>query len=336
MKKKIAFLIILFNAFILNAQIMRITTTDGAKYDFNAKYISLVEMIPAETDDPEQPTNLYDYEEELQATVGGIEFNYKRENNVTVECFTGWKCANCPTIIEFITTELAECANINYSFMHMTSNSFSQGHPDGFNSHWADSLAALCIGEPELQPLPTVMVNRIYDGTSPKDIKERTLSENNRIATGQKQAIWLSAKLQTGVNNEYKLSVLVDYNDALHFGSVDNNEYYIQAFIIEDLVARLQQSSSGFIRDYQAYNILRQNVFETLSGTPANIISGQDKKYALVEQSFILDDVIVPENSRVLVIVYKKSTNEVYNSCIVNLGGSMSMNGDEDSQNSDK
>lgn len=321
MKSYIFTILASLSIFCANGQTMRITTTDGQTFNYDTKKISLVEILPTnEEPEPEKPA--YNYEELLTVSLDEEDFNYHRAYNVLIEKYEGWKCVNCPTLDSFIEETLVPQYPINLLSLHMTSNAFSSGHPDGFDIDLADSLAVMCIENenPYSLGLPTCLVNRHSPISDTHEIEEDIINETTMHEKGQKAAIWLASNLKKTNDSCYAISVLVDYNDAFHVENIDNSDFYVQAFVVEDVISRMQQSYSGYIRNYQNTNVLQQNVFENLEGMPVFYNPEASGKYSVIKNSFTIDtEKINVENSHILIVLYKRSTKEVYNSLLVKM-----------------
>ena len=238
-------------------------------------------------------------------------FEVDELNRMLIADFTGWKCVNCPEMAEFLSTKITPSFPSVLVSLHMTSNSFSAGHMNGYNCASADSILNWMAGEnvASIVGLPAVSIDNkrgkdgvlLAESVEIETIAQQRFKDTNINKTTPRVLLGInSEKTEEGVFN---ISTLVI--------SSDTKKANLQLWLIEEgLTSTVQQSKNGYIRDYENHGILRQVINGSYLGESLSLDEGtccvhhklniQDKNYKA-------------ENCRVVAIIPDPDTREVLN-----------------------
>lgn len=249
----------------------------------------------------------------------GETFSCIAEHRLLIQDFTGWKCVNCPTVAEYLTSQITNVYPSTLVSLHMTTNSFSAGHRDGYNCASADTIANWINGSAIASqlPLPSVTIdNAAYEGnvfiSDTKDIGNQALNRYMECLSDTEEPILGINSHKVG-DDKYQINVLlVDFGD---MGA--RTLYSVHVWLIEEgLTSRLQQSQSGYIRDYENHGILRQIV---KGGHEGNLVQINNQKAVLKCTLDIAGKGYKAENCRVVAFVTPDYGTRVLNTAEVEL-----------------
>lgn len=219
--------------------------------------------------------------------IDGETFTINDEHKMLIADFTGWKCVNCPTVAEAITTNILPNYPSVLVSLHMTTNSFSMNHRDGYNCASADSIANWIYGSTIATQLalPSVSIdNVIYNdnilNSSPTDLENLAASRFKacNIDKTAPQAN-LSVNVKDNGDGTYAISTLVIYPKA--------TSCTIRLWLIEEgLISTIQSSMNGYIQGYENHGILRQVINGSYEGqTIALNAEGQAVAHSILNLS---------------------------------------------------
>ena len=248
----------------------------------------------------------------LTITYSGETFTCIDEHRLLIEDFTGWNCVNCPDMADYLTSQITSTYPSTLVSLHMTGNSFSAKHPNGYNCASADSIANWIGGSTIATQLglPVVCIDNVtYSGnTFNSNTDALSLLAFNRIydcniAKTEPQAnIGISI---TGTGNDtYSISTLVSYPG--------HTRCNLKLWLIEDgLVSYIQNSKSGYITNYTNHGILRQVINGSYEGQGVQLDSDG---MALVHTTLhTAGTTYVPGNCSVVAIVCDEGDVTVIN-----------------------
>ena len=239
----------------------------------------------------------------LTYEVDGETFSCINEHRLLIEDFTGWKCVNCPTVAEYLTSQITNVYPSTLVSLHMTTNSFSAGHPDGYNCESADTIANWINGSPIATNLglPSVSIdNTVYEGnvfiSDTKDLGNLAAKRYTECLSDTESPILGINSHKVG-DDKYEINVLL-----VDFGPVNARTLYsVHVWLIEEgLISRMQQSHSGYIRNYENHGILRQIV---KGGHEGNLVQINEQKAVLKCTLDIAGKGYKAENCRVVAFV---------------------------------
>lgn len=234
--------------------------------------------------------------------VEGETFTYVDEHKLLIEDFTGWNCVNCPNIADYLTTAITSNYPSVLVSLHMTTNSFSARHPDGYNCASADSIADMIYGQAVASqlPLPSVAIDQVVSEDGVTSSNTTTLG---KLALDRFTACNINkTALQAGVainiankgNDSYSISTLVNYKESASCN--------LKLWLIEEgLKSRVQNSTSGYLRDYENHGILRQVINGAYTGQTVTLKT--DGQAVVHTQLNISGKGYVAENCRVVAIL---------------------------------
>lgn len=251
---------------------------------------------------------------EVIAVIDGETFAFLDQHVLLIEDFTGWNCVNCPTIADYLTTQITKSFPSVLVSLHMTTNSFSKGHPDGYNCASADSIANMLYGSAVASqlPLPSVAIDQVAT--------EDGISTSNTTLLGK-----LALERFTAFNIEKSapqvevaINVTDKGSDSYAISTYVNcplSNYNLKLWLIEEgLISRVQNSTSGYLRDYENHGILRM----VINGDCRGENLSKDEHLARHNLN-ISGKGYKAENCRVVAIVSDATTNEVLNCAKVEL-----------------
>lgn len=198
--------------------------------------------------------------ETSEITVDGETFTIDDEHKMLIIDFTGQLCINCPTVAEFLTTKITPVYPSILVSMHMTTNSFSQNHIDGYNCASADSIANWIYGSNVASnlPLPSVSIDNVeYNG----NVLSSNVTDLENLAVDRFKAYNVDKTVTSPVislnvedlgNGKYDISTLLMCPEGR--GMCDLRLWLIE----EDLVSTLQASTTGYIMGYENHGIMRE------------------------------------------------------------------------------
>lgn len=239
-------------------------------------------------------------------------FEVDNLHRMLIADFTGWKCVNCPAMADFLTTKITpEYPSVLVS-LHMTSNSFSAGHFDGYNCASADSILNWMAGENLASKigLPAVSINNIRgnNGVLYSDqVEIENVAKNCFI---QNNIDKITPRVTIGLNSEMSEEGI--YNISTLVLAQGQNKVNLQLWLIEEgLKSTVQSSTSGYIQGYENHGILRQVINGSCEGQRLEI----DGEYVACthHKLNIKDKGYNPENCRVVAIITDVDTRQVLN-----------------------
>lgn len=240
--------------------------------------------------------------ETLTVNAEGETFTYVNEHKLLIEDFTGWNCVNCPTIATFLTTQITNNYPSILVSLHMTTNSFSSKHPDGYNCASADSIADLIYGQAvaSQMPLPSVAIDQVSseDGITTSNTTTLGKLALERFTACNINKTEPQAGLAINVDNKgddtYSISTLVNSKEV-----ADCN---LKLWLIEEgLISRLQNSTNGYLRDYENHGILRQVINGAYTGQKVSL--NNDGLAVIHSQLNISGKGYIAENCHVVAIL---------------------------------
>lgn len=242
----------------------------------------------------------------------GETFTVNDEHRLLIADFTGWKCVNCPTVAEYLTTNVVPNYPSVLVSLHMNSNSFSAKHPDGYNCASADDIANWIYGSTIASQLslPSVSIDNVeYNGqvlnSSTDDIGYLAAARNKacNIDKTAPQAN-LSINVADRGNDTYDISTLVMFPK--------NSSCTLRLWLIEEgLVSRMQQSHTGWIKNYENHGILRQVINGSVDGQ--NVSLNADGQAVVHTTLNIANLGYVAKNCRVVAFITTNGGKEVIN-----------------------
>lgn len=258
-----------------------------------------------------QTTMLINYADEL--------FEVDDLHRMLIADFTGWKCVNCPNMADFLTTKITPDYPSVLVSLHMTSNSFSAGHIDGYNCPSADSILNWMAGETLASQigLPAVSIDNIRSGKGVlnsdlveiENIAQNRFKETNITKTSPRVSIGLNTEMTE--DEVYNLSTLI-----LAPGL---NKVNLQLWLIEEgLISTVQYASNGIIQGYENHGIMRQVINGSYDGQTLDL-TGVENSACVHHKLNIKGKGYKSENCRVVAIVSDVDTREVLNCLEVNL-----------------
>lgn len=252
----------------------------------------------------------------LTVEFGGETFTYVDEHKLLIEDFTGWNCVNCPTLAEFLTTQITSSYPSVLVSLHMNTNSFSARHRDGYNCASADSIADYIYGSAVASqlPLPSVAIDQTANeagdilGSDQKMLSKLALSRFttcNIDKTAPQAGIGINVSNQG--NGKFGISTYVKYNGACN----------LKLWLIEEeLRSSRQNSSSGYLKDYLNHGILRMVINGAYSGDDLTL-NGDGEVVAHhtlnIADKMEGDKGWNPVNCRVVAILTDPATRQVIN-----------------------
>ena len=243
----------------------------------------------------------------------GESFTYVHQQRLLIEDFTGWKCVNCPAIADFLTYSILPIYPSVMVSLHMTTNSFSAGHRDGYNCAAADQICDQINGSPIASQLslPSVCLNNVSFGNSRfsndtvqiADYAQRLYVES--LSSTSYADIAINA--HKGADDKYEVCTYINA-PAVSTGS------RLQLWLIEEeLISSMQQSSTGWIRNYKNHGILREVLNGDCSGEP--IQTDAEGATVIKHTIDLTGKSYIPANCRVVAIVLKGDGVTVDNCC---------------------
>lgn len=259
----------------------------------------------------------------LTVEFGGETFTYVDEHKLLIEDFTGWNCVNCPTLAEFLTTQITSSYPSVLVSLHMNTNSFSARHRDGYNCASADSIADYIIEKDKFLagnttasglPLPSVTIDQTAnDDGRILDSNQNLLSKLalNRFSACNIDKSAPQAGIGINVSNQgngkFGISTYVKYN-----GPCNLKLWLIE----EELRSSRQNSSSGYLKDYLNHGILRMVINGAYSGDDLTL-NGDGEVVAHhtlnIADKMEGDKGWNPVNCRVVAILTDPATRQVIN-----------------------
>lgn len=251
----------------------------------------------------------------LTVEFDGESFTYVDEHKLLIEDFTGWNCVNCPTLATFLYNEIANKYPSILVSLHMTTNSFSTRHRDGYNCASADSIADYIYGSnvASMLPLPAVTIDQTQ--TEKKEVlTSDTISLSklafNRFRDGKIKSIpqaGIGINVSNQGNGKFGISTYVKYNGACN----------LKLWLIEEeLRSSRQNSSSGYLKDYLNHGILRMVINGAYSGDDLTL-NGDGEVVAHhtlnIADKMEGDKGWNPVNCRVVAILTDPATRQVIN-----------------------
>lgn len=210
------------------------------------------------------PVNEYDRTfETSEITVDGETFTIEDEHKMLIMDFTGFMCINCPIVAEFLTTKITPVYPSVLVSLHMTTNSFSANHIDGYNCASADSIANWLYGSnvASTLPLPSVSIDNM-------DINGNVFNNNTtdleNLAVSRFKMCNIDKSVYSPVislnvedlgDGKYDISTLVIYKQGR--GMCDLRLWLIEENLISTIQAS-QTSMTGYIPGYMNHGILRE------------------------------------------------------------------------------
>jgi len=245
-------------------------------------------------------------------------FTINDEHRLLITDFTGWKCVNCPTVAEYLTTMITPTYPSVLVSLHMNTNAFSANHPDGYNCASADEIANWIYGSniASQLSLPSVSIDNVeYNGNvlnSNTDDLGNLAAERNKACNVTKTATQanLSVNISDKGNDTFSISTLIM--------CPKEKECTLRLWLIEEgLISRLQYSLSGTIRNYKNHGILREVINESNEGQNVTLnAEGQ----AVIHTDFTTQGKnYKPENCHVVAFITKKGGKEIINCAEVSL-----------------
>lgn len=239
-------------------------------------------------------------------------FTVNHEHNLLITDFTGWKCVNCPTVAEALTTKIIPNYPSVLVSLHMTTNSFSMNHIDGYNCASADSIANWIYGSTIASQLslPSVSIDNVtYQGSvlnsDVNDLEQLAASRYKACNIEKTEPVAnISINVKDNGDENYSISTLVMYPNA--------TQCNIKLWLIEEeLISRVQSSMTGNIRNYLNHGILRQVINGSYEGQDITL-DNEDK--AVVHTNLnISGKGYKPENCRVVAFITDVNDRVVIN-----------------------
>lgn len=249
----------------------------------------------------------------------GESFAIEDKHRMLIADFTGWMCVNCPAVAEFLTSQITSTYPSVLVSLHMTTNSFSKGHLDGYNCASADSIADWIYGSKIASQLslPSVSIDNVtWEGSvftsDMSKLGNLALSRNNECnITKTAPQVIVGINVADNGDNTYSISTLVKYPKT-------SGQCNLKLWLIEEgLISTVQQSSAGIIKGtYLNHGILRQVINGSYEGQNLALNDGTvvaHNKLDLSGKSY------VPANCRVVAIVTDVDGREVINCAEVEL-----------------
>lgn len=250
--------------------------------------------------------------------VGSESFPIDNEHKLLIADFTGWKCVNCPTVAEALTTKIMPNYPAVLVSLHMTTNSFSMNHREGYNCASADSIANWIAGEniATKLSLPSVSIDNVtykdqVFNSNTTDL-ENLASERFKACNIDKTVPQTSISINvTPVGDDtYDISTLLIYP---HGHGLTLRLWLIE----EELISSLQSSTSGIIRNYINHGVLRQVINGSYEGQ--NIIFGPEGQAIVHTRLNIAGKGYKPENCRVVAFITQPGGKDVLNTNVTEL-----------------
>lgn len=239
-------------------------------------------------------------------------FYLNDEHRMLVADFTGWKCVNCPTVAEYLTSNITPVYPSVLVSLHMTTNSFSANHPDMYNCPSADSIANWINGSPvaSMLPLPSVSIDNVEQNgqvlIGKTDDLGNIASARNKVCNVDKSTTHASLSINvTSLGDDtYDLSTLIMCPSL--------SDCTLRLWLIEEgLVSRLQQSSQGLIRNYENHGILRQVINGSYEGQ--NVSLKTDGKAVVHTTLNLAGKGYNAQNCRIVAFITSNGSREVIN-----------------------
>lgn len=249
----------------------------------------------------------------------GETFSCIAEHRLLIQDYTGFKCPNCPAVAEYLTSQITNVYPSTLVSLHMTTNSVSANHIDGYNCESADSIANWINGSAIASqlPLPSVTIdNTVYEGnvfiSDTKDIGNQALNRYMECLSDTEEPILGINSHKVG-DDKYQINVLL-----VDFGAMGARTLYsVHVWLIEEgLISRMQSSTGGTIRNYENHGILRQIV---KGGHEGNLVQINNQKAILKCTLDIADKGYKAENCRVVAFVTPDYGTRVLNTAEVEL-----------------
>jgi len=258
------------------------------------------------------PTSYEKTYETSTIVIGDETFTINDEHRMLIADFTGWKCVNCPTVAEYLTTKVTPTYPSVLVSLHMTTNSFSANHPDGYNCASADSIANWIYGSTisSQLSLPSVSIDNVeYNGNvlnSSTDDLGNLAAERNKACNVNKSATQanLSINVTDKGNDTYAISTLVMCPKL--------KGCTLRLWLIEEgLISRVQSSLTGTIRNYENHGILRQVINGSYAGQSVSL--NADGQAVVHTNLNIQGKGFKAENCRVVAFITANDGKEVVN-----------------------
>lgn len=255
----------------------------------------------------------------LTYEVGGETYTCINEHRLLINDFTGWKCVNCPTVAEYLTSQITNVYPSVLVSLHMTTNSFSAGHPDGYNCESADTIANWINGSAIASNLglPSVTIDNMpYEGNAfvsdTKDIGNLAVKRYTECLSDTESPI-LGINSHKVSDDKYQINVLL-----VDFGPMEAKTLYsVHVWLIEEgLVSRMQQSHQNWIQNYENHGILRQII---KGGHEGNLVQINNQMAVLKCTLDIAGKGYKAENCRVVAFVTPDYGTKVLNTTEVEL-----------------
>lgn len=232
--------------------------------------------------------------------------------------FTGWKCVNCPDMAEFLTGKILHDYPAILVSLHMTTNSFSAGHFDGYNCASADSILNWMVDDNMASKvgLPSVSIDNVK-GSQGVLISDQVELENVvQSRFKDKNVAKNTPRIIIGLNSEMSEEGI--YNISTLLIGQGTESVRLQLWLIEEgLKSTVQSSMNGYIQGYENHGILRQVINGGHEGQILNL--GEEGAACPHHRLNINGKGYNPENCRVVAIVTDVNTREVLNCLETNL-----------------
>lgn len=246
------------------------------------------------------------------------QFKLDNLHRMLIADFTGWRCVNCPNMADFLTTKITPSYPSVMVSLHMTTNSFSAGHLDGYNCASADSILNWMAGENLATKigLPAVSFDNvrsskgvlISDQVELENIAQNRFKETNIAKTTPRVSIGLNSEMsEEGI---YDISTLVIGPNGMNVK--------LQLWLIEEgLKSTIQSSTPDYIQGYENHGILRQVIN---GGHEGQSLKLADEGAACTHHKLNINGKgYNAENCRVVAIITDENTREVLNCLETNL-----------------
>lgn len=245
------------------------------------------------------------------------QFKVDNLHRMLIADFTGWKCVNCPGMADFLTSKITTNYPSVLVSLHMTSNSFSSGHIDGYNCASADSILNWMAGENLASQigLPAVSIDNIRGSKgvlNSDQVEIENIAQNCFILNNIDKS---TPRVSIGLNSEMSEDGI--YNISTLVMAEGMNKVNLQLWLIEeDLISTVQYASTGIIQGYQNHGIMRQVINGSYDGQRLDL----DQFTGFTQHKLnIKGKGYKPENCRVVAIVTDVDTRQVLNCLDTNL-----------------
>ena len=262
----------------------------------------------------EGATDRYDVvPKEMTIDVDGESFTVTDQHHLLITDFTGWSCVNCPAMADYLTGKVTpNYASVLVS-LHMTTNSFSANHRNGYNCASADSICNWINGGSAIATqlsLPSVTIDNVaWNGevfnSDTTQIGNLVVDRYTHFLLSNEVPVMIGINVKSVDADTYNISTLV---------SKAPGQLNLKLWLIEEgLITTYQKSSKspGFIMNYPNHGILRQVINGSYEGQDVTL---DDEGQAVVHTRLnISGKGYVPSNCRVVAIVTAVGNTEVLN-----------------------